>query len=87
MMTESDQVFDAVGADSFCYNGHCFLILVDQFSGFPLVTKLKKTSTASIISKMYDRFLLYGFPSVIRTDGNPQFCSDSRNSAASMESR
>ena len=76
MMTESDQAFDAVAADLYHYNGHNYLVLVDRFSGIPLATELKKTSTASVIAKMLDWFLLYGFPHVIQTDGGPQFRSE-----------
>ena len=76
MMTESDHAFDAVGADLFHHKGNNYLVLVDRFSGFPIVSELKNTSTASVISKMHNWFLLYGFPRIIRTDGGPQFRSD-----------
>ena len=73
---ESDHAFETVGTDLFQYKGCNYLVLVYLLYGLTLVTELKKTSTASVISEMHYWFLLYGFLHLLKTDGDPQFHSE-----------
>ena len=65
-----------VGVDLFQAAGVHFLVLVDRFSGFPLVHKLRSLSTSSVTSALLNWFLLFGFPKRLRSDGGPQFRSE-----------
>ena len=53
-----------------------FLILIDRFSGFPMVAKLHSLDTSSIIKHLLTRFHDWGFPTHITSDGGPQFRSE-----------
>ena len=62
--------------DLFSYAGSQYLVLVDRFSGFPLVKKLKSLTSSAICSHLLSWFHDFGFPFVLRSDGGPQFRSD-----------
>ena len=64
-----------VAADLFDFKGSDYIVMVDRFSGYFFVERLRKTATDDIIRKLRDWFLEHGFPTVIRTDGGPQFRS------------
>ena len=57
---------------TFIGNVH-YLLLVDQFSRFPLVACLHRLHSADIISHLHVWFLLFGLPRTIWMDGGPQF--------------
>ena len=53
--------------------GQTHLIMVDRYSGYLFVQKLSST-TASAMGKVLSAWWeLFGFPSIIRADGGPQF--------------
>ena len=63
---------EALGMDLF----HCkseFLLVVDRFSGFIWVRKLRNLDTDAIIRHLRGIFDEFGNPERIRTDGGPQF--------------
>ena len=65
---------EALGMDLF----HChseYLVIVDRFSGFLWVRKLRNTGTDAIIRLLTLIFQEYGNPDRIRSDGGPQFRS------------
>jgi len=47
--------------------------MVDGYSGFTFADRLTSLTTASIISKLQNWFRDFGYPTLIRTDGGPQF--------------
>ena len=49
---------------------------VDQWSGYPLFRKLSSTTSASVITTLFEWFNLLGWPRSIRLDGGPQFRSE-----------
>ena len=58
------------------FDGVYLLVLVDDYSRFPLVDIISATST-SIVSARLDRiFSIFGTPELIRTDNGPPFSSD-----------
>jgi len=68
--------FQILHMDIGSYAGLQWLIMIDQFSGWPLVRNLKKdTTTARIKKELLDVFQVYGLPEVIYSDGGPQFAS------------
>lgn len=62
-----------VGVDLFFVNGENWLVMVDQFSGFPFVKKLACTDTETVNTALKTWFCEWGFPRVIKSDGGPQF--------------
>ena len=59
--------------------GGDYLIIVDRYSGNMWFKRLSSTSTKAVISALEDVMLEHGHPSVIRTDGGPQFRSEFQN--------
>ena len=62
-----------VASDLFEHNGSNWLFLVDRYSGYAWVRKLRCTSTTAITNILTTWFQDYGWPIAIRTDGGPQF--------------
>ena len=50
-----------------------YLVIIDYFSRFPEVTKLKSTTSRSIIDALKTFFARYGIPEVVRSDNGPQY--------------
>ena len=65
-----------MGIDLFDAAGSQWLALVDRFSGNAWTKKLKSTNTSTILKQLSKWFTEYGWPSNIRSDGGPQFCSE-----------
>lgn len=64
---------EAVSTDLFEISGKTFLIMVDRFSGFPLVALLRSTTTETIWKTLLEWFHMFGFPKKIKSDNGPQF--------------
>lgn len=56
-------------------SGH-YLVMVDRFSGFPFVVKLKALHTAAITNHLMNWFVDFGFPRYLTSDGGPQMRSE-----------
>ena len=52
-----------------------YLVIIDYFSRFPEVIKLKSTTSRSIIDTLKTIFARYGIPEVVRSDNVPQYSS------------
>ena len=65
-----------VGADLFNLNGTTYLLLVEYFSRYPEVHKLKSTTSATVIECMKATFSRFGIPETLRSDNGPQFDAD-----------
>jgi transposase InsO family protein len=70
-----------VGADLFEAGKHHFLIVVDRYSGFPLVARLNSMTAESIIGHMEKMFFLLGRPGEIKCDNGPCFRTEFKNCA------
>jgi hypothetical protein len=68
-----------VGADLFEAGKDHFLIVVDRYSGFPLVEKLNSMTAESIIGHMEKMFFLSGRPGEIKCDNGPCFRTEFKN--------
>ena len=63
----------AVGLDFFHAGGRDCLVMVDGYSGYPFVQCLSSTTAAVVTQALAGWWKLFGFSSVIRVDGGPQF--------------
>ena len=69
--------FQIVHMDLGSYAGNHWLIIIDQFSGWPIVRNLKKdTTTSRVTEDLLKMFEQYGLPEAIYSDGGPQFESE-----------
>jgi hypothetical protein len=67
------------GVDLFEAGKHHFLIVVDRYSGFPLVARLNLMTAESIIGHMEKMFFLLGRPGEIKCDNGPCFRTEFKN--------
>ena len=67
---------EAVGCDLFEAAGNHYVVLVDQYSGFLWVEKLRNQSTAEVTKHLTKWFRTFGFCQRLRSDGGPCFKSD-----------
>ena len=68
--------FQLVSADIFNASGCDFLVLVDHFSGWPLVAKLhNRTSTTNVLRQLKHWMTDYGAPVKLVSGNGPQFRS------------
>ena len=68
IQTVASRPFEAMSTDLGYYKGTHYLVLVDRYSGWPLVKPLKKLDTATVTSTLEDWFLDYGKPVERRSD-------------------
>jgi transposase InsO family protein len=68
-----------VGADLFKAGKHHFLIVVDRYSGFPLVARLNLMTAESIIGHMEKVFFLLGRPGEIKCNNGQCFRTEFKN--------
>ena len=72
-LSSADKPFAKVGVDLFQLSGQHYLVMVDRFSGFPLVHRLPSEKTSTTTDRLLYWFQDWGFPESIRSDGGPQF--------------
>jgi hypothetical protein len=71
-----DGAFESISADLFEYGATFFLVIVDRYSGWPIIKRFEKLPNASkIIQEFKNVFRDFGYPFKIRTDGGRQFVS------------
>ena len=79
--SESARKCEAINAthtacDLFSAVGKQWLALVDRFSGYAWTVTLRRLDTKAIIQHLEHWFNDFGWPTHIRTDGEPQFRSE-----------
>ena len=62
-----------LGSDLFQIGHNHYLVMVDRYSGFPFVEKLKSLTTSNILNILKTWFNTFGWPERIRTDNGPQY--------------
>ncbi len=70
-----DYPWEMIAADLFHLEGKDYMVIVDYFSRFPEVKKLRSTTSQTVINCFKTVFARYGIPETIRTDNGPQFSS------------
>ena len=79
-MPESPSLSVAVDLCGPFPTGETLLILVDYYSRFPFVEILKSTTSATIISKLFEIFSVHGLPETLTSDNRGQFTSNEMES-------
>ena len=70
-----DYPWQRVGTDLFVLKGEHYLIVVDYFSRYPEVIKMKTTTSSSIIEALKAVFSRHGIPEKLVSDNGPQYSS------------
>ena len=76
---------ESASADLFQFGSQHYLVLVEWYSGFPMVSKLCNLSSATIIRNLTEIFNNYDWPLSIRMDGGLQFCSEFKTFCAAHD--
>ncbi|KAL3186395.1 hypothetical protein MRX96_028109 [Rhipicephalus microplus] len=71
----SKHPWEAIGIDLFCVDRVNYLVVVDYYSRFFEIEKLKRTNTENITQALSPIFARFGAPAIIRSDNGPQFAS------------
>ena len=71
-----DYPWQRVASDLFFLGSDSYLLIVDYFSRYPEVIKLKSTTSRGIIEAMKAVFSRYGIPQTVRSDNGPQYSSE-----------
>ena len=56
-------------------NGLYLLVVIDEYSRYPIVKPVRSTSARSTIERLDEMFAMFGIPSVIKSDNGPPFQS------------
>ena len=56
-------------------DGKHILVIIDDYSRFPIVEVVKSTSTQETIQQLDKYFSIFGIPSIVKTDNGPAFKS------------
>ena len=70
-----DFPWQKVAMDLFTSKESCYLVIVDYFSRYPEVIKLRTTTSAGIIEAVKAVFSRHGIPETVISDNGPQFSS------------
>ena len=70
-----DYPWERVATDLFELNGTTYLLVVDYYSRYIEVQKLKSTTSASIITALKAVFSHHGIPATVVSDNGPQYAS------------
>ena len=77
--------YQKVGMDMFELDGIPYLLSVDYYSKWIVVTKLDYTRSRDIMKTMYEQFANFGVPEEVISDNGPQFaCADFRRLADTL---
>lgn len=66
--------FQQICADFFHHLGNTYLVIVDRYSHWPIVTHSKEGAKA-LTTVLRETFATYGIPDTLTSDGGPQFSS------------
>jgi hypothetical protein len=66
-------VWEEISIDFASVSGETLLVVVDDYSRYPLVEPVKSTAASSVIPKLDKIFALFGVPSVVKSDNGPPF--------------
>ena len=70
-----DYPWQKIGTDLFQLKGVTYLLVVDYFSRYPEIYKLRTTNSSEVIKLMKTTFSRFGIPEVVFSDNGPQYVS------------
>ena len=70
-----DYPWQSVAMDLFVLNGVNYVVIIDYFSRYPEVIKLRSTTSNTLIDAVKAVFSRHGIPESVRSDNGPQFSS------------
>ena len=73
--TLPDYPWQKVASDLFQLKGVNYLVVVDYFSRYPEVIKLKSTTSTAIVEALKSIFSRHGIPETVVSDNRPQYTS------------
>lgn len=65
--------FDEISIDFASVDGETLLVVVDDYSRFPIVEIVTTTSAGATIPKLHNIFATFGVPRVVKSDNGPPF--------------
>ena len=68
--------FQMLCADYFDLKGYGYLVMVDRYSGWPVVHRALKATAQELVKAVTEVCLTFGVPEEIASDGGPQFVSE-----------
>ena len=71
---EPEYPFQHLCADFFHHEGVTYLVLVDRFSNWPIVSP-SRDGAQGLITSLRDTFSTFGIPDTLTSDGGPEFAS------------
>ena len=71
-ITVPEYPFQLICADFFNYRGNPYLIIVDRYSGWPIVKRAQEGATG-LINALKDTINIFGVPEELSSDGGPEF--------------
>eukprot|EP00095_Tigriopus_kingsejongensis_P009480 snap_masked-scaffold4282_size6248-processed-gene-0.0 protein:Tk09480 transcript:snap_masked-scaffold4282_size6248-processed-gene-0.0-mRNA-1 annotation:"PREDICTED: uncharacterized protein K02A2.6-like" len=78
MAEDADAPMSRVAMDLFEAATAHWLVIVDRFSGYTFLYRLRSLTSAALIAILKDRIFEFGRPERVRTDGGPQFRTEFR---------
>ncbi len=76
---QSEYPFQHICADYFHHEGSAYLVLVDRYSGWPIVTPATN-GARGLATTLVDTFASFGVPTTLTSDGGPEFAAHSTTS-------
>ena len=67
--------WERLSSDMFQFGGQQYLLLTDQYSRFPIIRRLKSTTSSAVINHLKSIFAEHGIPLQLITDNGPQYSS------------
>ena len=64
-----DYPFQQAGSDYFHHGGKDYVVVVDRYSGWPVVRQSKSGTAKELTGMLREYFTMYGTPEEIATDG------------------
>ena len=68
--------WQVVASDLFYHDGSCYLLVVDLYSRYPEIARMRKETTEETVLHLREIFARHGIPEVLMSDNGPQYASD-----------
>ena len=75
-----DYLFQMISSDYFAYKVKNYLVIVDRYSGWPVVRLCQDETASELITALREFFCVYGTPEEIATDGASVYTAEKTRS-------